>query len=162
FEQRFGFPLIEAWAMTETGSGAIAAANREPRHVGTRCFGRLDASMEHRIVDENGCNVLPGVAGEFLVRRRGEQPRRYFFSGYYKDHDATEHAWADGWFHTGDIVRADADGNLFFVDRRKNIVRRSGENIAAVEVEGALLRHPAVRGCAVTPVPDDIRGEEVF
>ncbi|KMS53561.1 crotonobetaine/carnitine-CoA ligase [Novosphingobium barchaimii LL02] len=162
FEERFGFPLIEAWAMSETGAGAWITANHEPRHVGTRCFGRPQEDLEYRLIDENGRDVAVGTAGELLVRASGSDPRRYFFSGYYKDASATEAAWRGGWFHTGDIVRRDHEGSLFFVDRSKNIVRRSGENIAAVEVEGVLMLHDAVRACAVMPVADEIRGEEVM
>lgn len=162
FEQRFGFPLAEGWAMTEGGSGAITMINKAPRHVGTRCIGRPEPWLDYRLVDESDQDVPGGEPGQLLVRRRGGEPRRFFFSGYYKDPRATAEAWAGDWFHTGDVVRADADGYLYFVDRRKNIVRRSGENIAAVEVEGVLQRHAAVKGCAITPVPDEVRGEEVF
>ena len=95
FEERFGFPLIEAWAMTETGGGAMIAASREPRHVGTRCIGFAKKDLDLRI-DESG---------ELLVRQAGADPRRGFFSGYLKDEAATEHAWREGWFHTGDAVR---------------------------------------------------------
>ena len=94
-----------------------------------------------------------------LVRRAGAEPRRGFFSGYYKDAAATEQAWSGGWFHSGDLVRAGDDGSLFFVDRSKNIVRRSGENIAAVEVESTLLAHADVAAAAVCPVADELRGE---
>ena len=162
FEARFKVPLIEAWAMTETGAGAWITANLDPRHPGQRCFGRAPAGLAHRIVDDGGADVAPGGVGELLVRREGAQPRRGFFSGYYKDSAATELAWRDGWFHTGDLVRTGADGSFFFVDRSKNIVRRSGENIAAVEVESALQTHPDVAATAVCPVTDEIRGEEVF
>jgi acyl-coenzyme A synthetase/AMP-(fatty) acid ligase len=162
FEARFKVPLIEAWAMTETGAGAWITANQDPRHPGQRCFGRAPAGLAHRIVDDEGVDVAPGTVGELLVRREGAQPRRGFFSGYYKDPAATDLAWRDGWFHTGDLVRTDADGSFFFVDRSKNIVRRSGENIAAVEVESALQTHPDVAATAVCPVTDEIRGEEVF
>ena len=163
FEDRFGFPLIEAWAMTETGAGATIIANVEPRHVGTRCFGRPDpALVEFRIVDHEERDVAKGESGELLVRHAGTNPHRGFFSGYDKDPEATAEVWRDGWFHTGDIVQEDDGGSLHFVDRSKNIVRRSGENIAAVEVEGVLLAHPAVAGCAVLPVEDEIRGEEVM
>ncbi len=162
FEARFGVPLIEAWAMTETGAGAWITANREPRHVGQRCFGKAPPGLAHRIVDDNGMDAAAGTAGELLVRRDGADPRRGFFAGYYKDDAATEGAWAGGWFHTGDLVRAGEDGSFFFVDRSKNVIRRSGENIAAVEVESALQCRPEVLASAVCPVPDDIRGEEVF
>lgn len=162
FERRFGFPLLEAWSMTETGAGAVTIADEEPRHVGQRCIGRPGQQVAYRIVDGNGADVDPGQPGELRVRASGPEPRKGFFSGYYKDEEATEAAWSGGWFHTGDVVREGADGSLFFVDRRKNIIRRSGENIAAVEVEAALLAHAAVRNCAVTAVPDELRGEEVF
>jgi acyl-coenzyme A synthetase/AMP-(fatty) acid ligase len=162
FEARFGVPLIEAWAMTETGAGAWITANLEPRHPGQRCFGKPPAGLAHRIVDDNGEDVTPGTAGELLVRRDGSDPQRGFFSGYYKDDAATAEAWAGGWFHTGDLVRVGEDGSFFFVDRSKNVIRRSGENIAAVEVESALQCRSEVLASAVCPVPDEIRGEEVF
>ena len=162
FEERFGVPLIEAWAMTETGAGAWITANREPRHLGQRCFGMAPPGLAWRIVDEGGADVGPGMTGELLVKRDGPDPRRGFFAGYYKDELATSQAWAHGWFHTGDLVRVGEDGSFFFVDRSKNIVRRSGENIAAVEVETALLTHGDVLASAVCPVVDDVRGEEVF
>lgn len=162
FEQRFGVPLIEAWAMTETGGAAWVTASAEPRHVGQRCFGRAPEGLEWRIVNESGVDVAAGEPGELLVRRAGDDPRYGFFAGYYKDEAATAAAWADRWFHTGDIVRVGADGSFFFVDRLKNVIRRSGENIAAVEVESVLLQIPGVLSCAVTAVPDEIRGEEVF
>jgi acyl-coenzyme A synthetase/AMP-(fatty) acid ligase len=162
FEQRFGFPLIEAWSMTETGAGACIAAAHEPRHVGERCFGRAGAALQYRLVDESDNDVPPGQPGELLVRSTEGDGRRGFFSGYVRDPVATEQAWRDGWFHTGDVVRVDAQGSFFFVDRRRNIVRRSGENIAALEVENALAAIAGVRLAAVAPVPDELRGEEVM
>ena len=162
FEARFGIPLIEAWAMTETGAGAIAIADKEPRHVGQRCIGKPLVTMEYRIVDELDRDVDQGLDGELLVRSKGDNPRARFFSGYYRDEKATEDGWRGGWWHTGDVVREGTDGSLFFVDRRKNVIRRSGENIAAVEVEAVLYQSPDVYSCAVCPVLDEIRGDEVF
>lgn len=162
FEQRFGFPLLEAWAMTETGAGAVIIANEEPRHVGTNCFGRERPEVQVRIVGEEGRDVDDGTPGELWVRAAGPDPRDGFFSGYLKDETATADAWEDGWFHTGDIVRRGPDGQLHFVDRRKNLIRRSGENISAVEVEAVLSRHAAVKAVAVAPTPDEVRGEEVL
>lgn len=162
FEQRFGFPLLEAWAMTETGSGACVIANTEPRFIGTNCFGKESPEVAIRLVDDAGHDVGPGENGELLVRHAGPNPRRGFFAGYWKDQPATDEAWADGWFHTGDIVQRDANGYLHFIDRKRNVIRRSGENIAAVEVENVMQQHPAIRSIAVAAVPDAIRGDEVM
>ncbi|QKH34818.1 AMP-binding protein [Achromobacter pestifer] len=162
FEERFGFPLLEAWAMTETGAGAVIIANQEPRHIGSSCFGREEADVLVRIVADSGADAAAGEPGELLVRHAGEDPRYGFYAGYLKDEDATSQAWEDGWFHTGDIVRRDADGALRFVDRKKNVIRRSGENISAVEVESVLMQHPLVKAVAVAAVPDAVRGDEVL
>lgn len=162
FEQRFGFPLVEGWAMTETGGAVVVASSREPRHAGTRCFGRPRSGMEVKLVDAEYNEVATGVPGHMLVRREGSRPRLGFFRGYLKDDAATQAAWQHDWFHTGDIVRRGDDGSLHFVDRQKNIIRRSGENIAALEVEACLLDHPDVRQTAVIAAPDSLRDEEVM
>ena len=153
FEARFGFPLIEAWAMTETGGGALVAASREPRHVGTRCIGFPPRGWRFQSLKQQRAA---------RCAHAGPDPRRGFFSGYLKDEKATEEAWRDGWFHTGDAVRRGPDGALHFVDRLKNIIRRAGENIAALEVEAALAGHPAIAQVAVIAVPDAVRDEEVM
>jgi len=162
FETRFGFPLIEAWAMTESGCGGCIVANHEPRHVGTCCFGKPTPAVEYRLVDEHGGDVPGGEAGELLVRASGPYPRRGFFSGYLKNPEATAEIWTDGWLHTGDVVRAGDDGALHFVDRRKNVIRRSGENIAALEVEAVLAVDPLIAQVVVTAAPDEMRGDEVM
>jgi acyl-CoA synthetase (AMP-forming)/AMP-acid ligase II len=162
FEERFGFPLLEAWAMTETGAGAVVIANRDPRKVGTACFGKADSQLAWRLVDEAGQDVAVGRPGELLVRCAGDSPRFGFFREYLKDPEATAAAWADGYFHTGDVVSIDGDGDFHFIDRKKNVIRRSGENISAVEVESVLLQHPKVASVGVMAVPDDVRGDEVM
>jgi acyl-CoA synthetase (AMP-forming)/AMP-acid ligase II len=162
FEGRFGFPLIEAWAMTETGAGAVVIANREPRKVGSACFGKPTAHIELRIVTQDGSEAAPGQHGELWVRSASDRPEYGFFREYLKDPDATAEAWKDGYFHTGDIVFADDDGDLHFVDRKKNVIRRSGENISAVEVEGVILQHSAIGAVGVAAVPDEVRGDEVM
>jgi len=161
FEDRFGFPLLEAWACTETGNGAVVSAHLEPRKIGTSCFGRPAPEVEVRVVDDAGADVPPDTPGELLVRHAGDNPRFGFFSGYLKDDAATDAAWKGGWFNTGDVVTQDADGSLHFIDRKKNVIRRSGENIAAVEVETILNRHPAIRMSAAAAAPDELRGDEV-
>ncbi|ASG22306.1 AMP-binding protein [Nitrospirillum viridazoti] len=161
FEERFGFPLIEAWAMTETGSGGVICASHAPRKIGTNCFGRPTGDVEVRIIDDAGGEAAPNAPGELLVRRAGDNPGYGFFKEYLKNPGATQEAWQGGWFHTGDIVSRDDDGDLHFVDRKKNVIRRSGENIAAVEVEAVLMKHPLVKQAAVAATPDDLRGDEV-
>ena len=162
FEDRYGFPLMEAWAMTETGAGAVISNHEHDRLIGQSALGQVPDWLDVSIIDDAGNEVTQGDPGELLVRRKGDSPRLGFFSEYYKNPEATDEAWENGWFHTGDVVRADADGFLFFVDRKKNVIRRSGENIAAVEVESILMRHPDITAAAVAPVPDAVRGDEVF
>jgi acyl-CoA synthetase (AMP-forming)/AMP-acid ligase II len=165
FEARFGVPLLEGWAMTETGGAGTLCACDGARHVGTRCIGRPDRPgppLEIRLVDEAGAEVAPGEPGELLLRAAGGDPRRGFFSGYLSDPEATEAAWAGGWLHTGDVMRQGPDGSLHFMDRRKNIIRRSGENIAAAEVEAILAAVPGVAQVAVIAAVDPLREEEVL
>lgn len=148
--------------MTETGCAAAVIANVEPRKVGTACFGRPPPEVDWRIVNQEGKDCVPNETGELLVRRAGTQPRFGFFREYLHDPQATETAWEGGYFHTGDLVCEDDDGLLHFVDRRKNLIRRSGENIAAVEVEAVIAEHPQVAAVGVAAVPDRIRGDEVM
>jgi crotonobetaine/carnitine-CoA ligase len=160
FEERFGFPLLEIWGMTEMVR--VLVDNGPDRQVGTRAFGQAMPGVEVRVADQAGQEVADGEVGEMLVRYSEKQPRRDFFSGYFDDPDATEAAWQGGWFHTGDMVTRDDRGMLHFVDRRKNIIRRAGENIAAAEVEAVLLTHHRVEQVAVMAVDDALREQEVL
>jgi acyl-coenzyme A synthetase/AMP-(fatty) acid ligase len=161
FEERFGFPLIEGWAMTETGSGATIAANTSPHEPGRRCIG-WPSNCEARVVDDAMNDLPDGTPGNLIVRKDAATPRRSFFSGYYKDAETTEKSWKGGWFHTGDVVMRAEDGRFYFVDRAKNVIRRAGENIAALEVDSVVVKHPAVGQVAVIAVPDEMRDEEVM
>lgn len=160
FEERFGFPLIEVWGMTECMR--MLADCREPRTIGERAVGRPRAGLDVRVVDDDDNEVAPGEQGELTIRHSAATPRKGLFSGYIGDPEATSFAWRGGWFHTGDTVTKDATELVRFVDRKKNIIRRAGENIAAVEVEAALSTHPLVAQVAVISVPDELREEEVF
>lgn len=160
FEQRFGIPLIEVWGMTE--SGRFMCVDREPRNIHTRACGRPLAGLEARIVDDGGQPAADGATGELVVRHSAERPRYGFFSGYLDDPAATDAAWSGGWFHSGDLCTRSPDGLYIFVDRKKNIVRRSGENISSAEVEAVLAAHPMVGQVAVAAVPDALRDEEVL
>ena len=160
FEKRFGFPVVEMWAMTETGR--LISDSIEPRAIHTRSFGRANDWVEVRVADDEGSELPPNQPGEMLIRHSAQTPRKGFFSGYLKNDDATEEAWRGGWFHTGDSVVRDETGMLYFVDRKKNIIRRSGENIAAAEIEACLTSHDKVKQVAVLAAPDEVREEEVM
>jgi crotonobetaine/carnitine-CoA ligase len=160
FEKRFGFPLVEMWAMSETGR--LLTDNVEPRQIHTRAFGRPSPGLEARVVDERDEETPVGQAGELVIRHSAAAPRKGFFSGYLKDTAATEEAWRGGWFHTGDVAMRDETGMFYFLDRMKNIIRRSGENIAAAEVEACLTAHDKITQVAVLAVPDELRDEEVM
>jgi crotonobetaine/carnitine-CoA ligase len=160
FEERFGFPLVEVWGMTEMC--CVLADCHEPRQVHTRAMGRPRPGLEVRVVDADDRDVAPGEPGEMLVRHSAADPRRTAFSGYLNQPEATEAAWRGGWFHTGDAVTRDESGMLYFVDRKKNIIRRSGENIAAAEVEACMQGHENVAQVAVVAIEDEMRDEEVM
>ncbi len=160
FEARFGFPLTEIWGMTE--AVRLLVDCHEPRQVGTRAMGRPMPGLEVRVIDATDVEVPRGQAGEMVIRYDAQTPRKHAFSGYLNDPAATEEGWRGGWFHTGDTVTQDDDGMLHFVDRHKNIIRRSGENISAAEVEAVLLAHDDVAQAAVISVVDTLREEEVL
>lgn len=154
-EERWGVEWYEVFGMTETGYDISMRVEEHDKYVSTNALGRPATDREVRIVDENG-NVLPrGEVGEMVFRGKG------MMDGYYKNPEATNEAFRDGWFHTGDLAYMDEDGVLFYVGRVKDMIRRSGENIAAAEVEEVIMLHDTVQLAACTPVDDEIRGEEV-
>jgi acyl-CoA synthetase (AMP-forming)/AMP-acid ligase II len=160
FERRFGFPLVETWGMSELA--VVTAENHEPRQMEGRSIGRPLPGVEVAVVDSEGRALPDGESGELVVRRSGGDPRAGFFAGYFKDEAETERCWRGGWFHTGDIAKREMDGRFVFVDRIKHMIRRSGQNIAAAEVETILLTHPAISQVAVIAAADALREEEVL
>jgi crotonobetaine/carnitine-CoA ligase len=153
-EERWGVPWYEAFGMTETGADLRVDADDHDETVGTGCVGRPLAHRDVRIVDATGEPVDRGVVGEIALRGIG------LMDGYLGHEEATARAFRHGWFHTGDLGRMDEQGRVYYTGRLKDMIRRSGENISAAEVEEVLLRHPAVRAAALVPVPDELRGEE--
>jgi len=155
WEERFGVPVYEIYASTET-TADIAVTTDMDRKVGTACIGRPVPYRQVRIVDENDVDVPPGEVGEIILKRG-----RGMMKGYYKDPEATDWAFRGGWFHSGDRGYQDEDGDYHFVGRKKDIIRRGGENISSASVEQVLMDHPKILDAAVIPVPDPVRGEEV-
>ncbi|GID32344.1 long-chain-fatty-acid--CoA ligase [Paractinoplanes brasiliensis] len=155
FEQRFHVPILEGYGMTETASTITfnpSPDDRRPYSVGKPVWG-----VEVQVWDSEGRRMPPGRnhVGEFVTR--GYQTMR----AYHGHPSATAEAFEGGWFHTGDLGYADADGFLFIVDRKKELIIRGGYNVYPREVEEILYHHPGVREAAVVGVPDERLGQEV-
>jgi carnitine-CoA ligase len=152
---RFGFEVVTLFNMSEVSAPIISGPN--PTLRGS--CGRLRPGIEARIVDENDCEMPVGRSGELVLR--SDMPWS-MSHGYHRNPEATARAWRNGWFHTGDAFRRDADGNYFFVDRVKDAIRRRGENISSFEVETEIMAHPAVLEAAAVGVPSELGEEEVL
>lgn len=153
-EERFDVCAREAFGMTEIGTGLFMPVEYVDM-VGSGSCGIPAPFREAYVADEEGRPVADGQTGELLVRGPG------ITLGYYKRQEATEAAFIDGWFRTGDLFRRDERGYFYVVGRKKDMIRRAGENIAAHELESVLVALPEVAEAAVVPVKDDTRGEEV-
>lgn len=146
---------IGVYGMSETATCVTAARFDDPAEVRTGSFGRPLSGMEVRIADpETGHAVPPGESGEILVKGPT------LMEGYYRVPRAAA-LNAEGFFRTGDRGYVDDDGNLHFGGRIKDVIKTAGVNVAAVEVEEALARHPAVQSAHVVGVPDPVRGENI-
>lgn len=155
FKSRFDVLVSTTWGSTEincpTRSGFDLVDSKTCGYV-------ADDRYEVRIVDEDDLEVPPGVAGEAVVRAK--EPW-IVMAGYWNNPEATVKAWRNQWVHSGDMLMKDEHGNLYFMDRVKDAIRRSGENISSVEVENEINAHPAVLECAVVPVASEHTEQEV-
>jgi len=153
--ERFGIDIYTIFNMTEVSSPIVSDPN--PEKPGT--CGKVRPGVEVRLVDENDCEVAVGEAGEMIVRTERPWAMNH---GYYKNPEATAKAWRNGWFHTGDAFRQDADGYFYFVDRVKDAIRRRGENISSFEVEAEVIAYDDVREAAAVGVPSEFSEDEVL
>jgi crotonobetaine/carnitine-CoA ligase len=154
FERRFRVRCVQSFGMTEASPILM-----EPLDAGTRpSIGRAIAGHEVRVVDDHDAEVPPGVVGELVFR-----PRAPFsmMLEYYRQPEATLQAMRNFWFHTGDLVYRDADGYFFYIDRKKDSIRRRGENVSSFEVESVIDAHPAVAESAAIAVPSELGEDEV-
>ena len=156
FERRFRMRFVSSYGLTDFGSPTAYTLVDPPSKLGST--GRLRSGWDLRIVDEDDFDVPCGSVGEIALRCNIVEGAS---AGYYGMPAETLMAFRNGWFHTGDRGRLDADGYLWFVDRLKDSVRRRGENISAFEVEQCLLGHPAVAEAAVFGVRADTAEEEI-
>jgi crotonobetaine/carnitine-CoA ligase len=161
FRNEFGIPhLIGGYGMTEIpgvtcnpfegpqkkGSMGPIGRHPDPQRPWAQC----------RVVDDEGRDVGVGAEGELIVKTP------IIMQGYFRDPEQTAAAFRDGWFLTGDLVRRDADGYFFFVTRKKDIIRRRGENIAGAELDRVIGAHPAVHEAAAIPVPAELGEDEIL
>ncbi|WP_234820456.1 AMP-binding protein [Mycolicibacterium goodii] len=156
FEKRFGLTVVELYGSVE-GNIPITQRFDQPRVPGS--CGRVVEEFEVRIADDADETVPPGAVGELLIRPRVPYT---MFSGYYENPQATTEAQRNMWFHSGDLAKMDEAGNVYFVGRKKEAIRRRGENISAFEVEESIREHPAVLDCAAFGVKSDLTEEEVM
>jgi crotonobetaine/carnitine-CoA ligase len=157
FEARFGLRVVCGYGMSETPYALIWRR-------GTRPFGTLGSLRQHprlgvvneaRVVDDDGLDAAPGETGELWLRNPVVTP------GYWGMPEETAHVITDGWLHTGDLVTVNADETYTFVSRRKEVLRRRGQNLSPAEVEDAIASHPDVLEVAVVAVPSELTEDEV-
>ena len=155
YERRFGVSIMTIYGMSECGFPFLA---RSGHLANAASCGRLRDGWHVRIVDDDGTDVAAEEVGELLVRC--DAPHSIMV-GYLDRPEATADALRDGWFHTGDAFRADAEGNYYFVDRIKDAIRRRGENISSFEVESFVQRFPGIVECAAVAVPSEVGEDEI-
>ena len=156
FQARFGIPVnAESYGQTECSVICVAGEGDERRRGSV---GRPIDGVDLRIVDDDDVPLAAGEVGEIVLR-----PRRPFamFTGYWGKPEATLATWRNLWHHTGDLARQDEDGTVWLVDRKKDFIRRRAENVSSVQVEEAILKHPAVRQVSVHAVPGEFSDDDI-
>jgi len=153
FEKEFSTTIVEGYGLCETT--ALATLNqlhrdRRPGSIGTPIEG-----VDIKLIDNDGEEAPPGEVGEIIIRSD------YIMKGYLNRPEATKEVLRDGWFYTGDLARADEDGYLYIIDRKKDMIVKAGFSIYPVEIERLLLSHPSIAEVAVIGVPDQVHGEEI-
>lgn len=156
FEERFGTPVMaEGYGQTEV----VPVTNTDPYGSrDRRSSGVVSPLLEVLIVDDDDNEVPVGEPGEIVVRPKVPNA---MYSGYWNKPEITTDSWRNLWHHTGDFGRVDKDGVVTFVDRKKDIVRRRGENVSSLALENVIRQHPAVRDVAVCALPSDMGDEEI-
>ncbi|HOE19266.1 MAG TPA: AMP-binding protein [Syntrophorhabdaceae bacterium] len=152
--ERFKRPGLPAYGTLDAGTMSSSFCDDTKEKLLTTVGVPLDGNV-CKLVDERGQEVPKGEVGEVIVNGPHCQP------GYYRDPEATQNAWSDGWFHTGDLGSFDDEGRLTIRGRRKDMILRGGQNIYPLEVEGILLQHPKILKAAVVGIPDPKMGEKV-
>lgn len=157
FYEYTGIKLMEGFGQTET---VLAVANLVGMEPKPGSMGKPVPIYNMDIVDENGNSCPVGEVGEMVVRTNG-QKQKALFKEYYKNKEATDAAWHDNIYHTGDTAWKDEDGYYWYVGRTDDLIKASGYRIGPFEIESVLMEHPSVLECAVTGAKHPIRGQVV-
>ncbi|WP_029852310.1 AMP-binding protein, partial [Vibrio parahaemolyticus] len=153
FEARFNVPILEGYGLSETSP--IACFNHLDQERVPGSVGQPIQGVEVKVVDLDGHALPVGEEGEIIVRGHN------VMKGYLDRPEVTESVLQSGWFHTGDVGRFDESGNLFIVDRMKDLIIRGGFNVYPREIEEVFMTHPAVAMVAVIGIPHQEYGEEI-
>ncbi len=152
-----GHKIYEGFGQTETT--VVCATFPDYMEIRPGSMGKPSPLYNVQLLDDEGRPVEPGMTGEICIRLR--EPQEGLFDGYYRDDALTHTVKYDGYYHLGDLAFCDSDGYYWFVGRKDDIIKSSGYRIGPFEVESALMEHPAVLECAITAVPDELRGQLV-
>ena len=152
-----GIKLMEGFGQSET---TVLIANLKGMTPKPGSMGKPVPHYDVHIVDEDGNPVPPGTTGEIVIRTEPEAPIG-LFTEYYASEEKTKESWHDGFYHTGDTAWEDEDGYFWYVGRTDDVIKSSGYRIGPFEIESVLAEHPSVLECAVTGIPDPIRGNLV-
>lgn len=147
-------PIYEGYGQTETVCALATFPFMKPK---PGAMGRPSPIYDVTLLDENSKPVSKGIEGEVCIKVRENQLG--LFLGYHNDENRMRSVWYDGYYHTGDIAYEDEDGYYWFVGRGDDIIKSSGYRIGPFEVESALMEHPSVMECAITAIPDEVRGQ---
>jgi acetyl-CoA synthetase len=156
FKSFTGVSIMEAYGQTETVPIVLT-----PPYVAPvpGSIGKPNPLYDLRFIGEDGNEVGPGEDGERCIRANPGSPG--VFKGYYRNEELTAEAWRGGYYHTGDLASLDENGYVWFIGRSDDIIKSAGYRIGPFEVESVVNAHPAVHECAVTGVPDPLRGQRV-
>ena len=157
FKKATGISLMEGFGQTET---TLSVANFVGMEAKPGSMGRPNPLYDVHILSADGTEADDGETGEICIRVGDNKPCGLFMS-YYKNEESTKEAWHDGWYHTGDTARMDEDGYYWYVGRVDDLIKSSGYRIGPFEIESVIMELPYVLECAITAVPDEIRGQVV-
>lgn len=157
FKNATGLTIMEGFGQTET---TLSVANFVGSVSKLGSMGKPSPLYDVAVLDPDGNECKPGDTGEICIRTKDGAPCGLFI-GYYNDSERTDEAWHDGYYHTGDQATMDEDGYLWYVGRIDDVIKSSGYRIGPFEIESVIMELPYVLECAITPVPDEVRGQIV-